>query len=627
MKNLRKDEETGALVVTGLPQAVSEIPAGHRLALVDEDRMLTLCDGNVCYDGVPLAAVPGHVVGLHRVGDLVVVTASLGTLYLLRGTTTYEPVRAADAIPSLTLAEQDRGTLSASLPALAFAEPYSTWQAPLQAADVKALTTSLRTAWSTLTGQAAAAGMHYAPMQVRYGVRLWDDSYLWMSAPVTLGMARLSNAPWVTVDVTVDGGKGIGVPATTLALGVYGLQVTVNSGPGNAWKSMIKAVDILATTPADVVETTAAIHYRCLNSSAGRVPVLDYGFPGRTAAQAQAQMDRSLWTVLATCSDLDALAQGRWVPDAVPASIALSGQQCDAARFDTTRGIVASLVCNGRLYCADATGLMTTSAPANPLVTARSYRVTGSAILGLAAVPRSLYSGGFGRYPVYLFTAEGIYALPLTSQGIYGEPRLLDRTILALGCVPVEGDRDIFFMSSRGHLCRLRASTVTIMARNAVVAHLAWDAEHGELWCLDAQEHARVLTATGDLVERSLAATHLYSDITHALAIDERGTVRDLTREQVAMMDVEWLSAPVACAQPPRQVVWHVYGDDVELKLDLLGERGQSCHGFLVNRLRVRGRVAAPLRVPVFAPPLRCVRRHITGRACTGSVVVDDSKK
>ena len=83
------------------------------------------------------------------------------------------------------------------------------------------------------------------------------------------------------------------------------------------------------------------------------------------------------------------------------------------------------------------------------------------------------------------------------------------------------------------------------------------------------------------------------------------------------------MSDAVPCEQPLTRVEWQVYGDDVDLTLDLLGERGLSCHGFLVNRLRVKGRVGAPLVVPVFAPPLRTIRRHIAGHAATGTIVVE----
>ncbi|MBO4871724.1 MAG: hypothetical protein J5565_07080 [Muribaculaceae bacterium] len=621
MKNLRKTETNGMLVVTGTARQTASIPAGHQLVFIDDDRYLTLHDNQLHYNGTPLVTVPGTLAGVHRVGDLLVVTGSEGLVYLMYQQGGYSVADTANAIPSLSLTEQSGASLSVAVPAIAFAAPYLTWQAPLRQDDVKALTAGLRTAWTTVIANATALGRHYAPMWVRYGVRLWDDTYLWMSDPVALGASTTDNAPLVSVNATVDSSAVTGIPASSLSLATYSLNVTVNSGIGSAWRSIVKAVDVLATRQADLVSTTSAIQYRCINNSGGqRVAVLQYGFPACNDAQMQAQLQQSAWTVVASTTDMDALAQGVWNPG-TPPSISLTPAQCDTITTPIEHSVIASLVCNGRLYCACRSGLMTTSAPANPLVVARSYQVTGSRVLGLAAVPRSLYSGGFGRYPVYLFTSEGIYALPLSTQGVYGEPRLLDRTILAAGCVPTEGARDIYFTSSRGHLCRLRASTATIVARDAAATSLAWDDEHSELWCLDSNGRVTAYMTDGECCERTLPATHFYGDITHALAIDTQGRVRDLTNEQQASMDIEWLSSPQPCATPPTEVEWNVYGDDVNVNLDLLGERGMSCHGFLVNRLTVRGRVAAPLKVPVFAPPMRTLRRHITGTAATGTLI------
>ena len=164
---------------------------------------------------------------------------------------------------------------------------------------------------------------------------------------------------------------------------------------------------------------------------------------------------------------------------------------------------------------------------------------------------RSLYSGGFGRYPVYLFTTEGIFALPLTSQGRYGEPRLLSREILAEGVCPVEADRDVCFTTARGHLCRLRASTATIVARDAAMQWMAWDGEHRELWCIDDQGRLWALDEDGHLDRRTLAAAHLWGGVGQALAVDGGGGVHDLTRERAAVMDVEWLSDAADCRRSP----------------------------------------------------------------------------
>ncbi|MBQ7690076.1 MAG: hypothetical protein IJT30_02640 [Muribaculaceae bacterium] len=619
--NLRNHSESDGFVVVGAPVAVGHVPAGHRVVLVDGDRYLTVCDGVLWCGGTSLAAVPGTLVGVHRVGAFVVVAGTAGVVYLTDSGGTLVVADIADALPALTFTQQSAATLTVAVPALAFATPYTRWQAPLQQSDVAALTATLRTCWNTLTAQAHAAGVRYAPCRFRCGVRLWDDSYLWMSDPVELGSLPADVAR-VTVSATVEGGEATGVPAATLALPAYTLAISVTRGVGVPWRSMVKAVDVLATAPATLLQSTSAINYRML-TNASRQPVLDYAFPASSLAQVQAELDGSRWTVVASTTDLDALAQGHWVESGNHLAAALTPQQCAqaAAAISVWRTLVATLVCNGRLYAADTQGVMTTSRAANPLVTERQCVVTGARLLGLAPVPRSLYSGGFGRYPVYLFTSEGIFALPLTTQGVYGEPRLLSREVLAADTCPVEADRDVYFTSVRGHLCRLRGSEVVVVARAVWLRTMAWDDEHRELWAIDGGQQLWALTTAGHLDRRTTAATHLWGGVGQAVAVCADGTVCDLTTEQAAVLPVEWLSDARPCRKPPRQVTWHVYGDQTALQLNVLGERGVSCHGFVVNRLTVNGRVAAPLPVPLFAPPMRSLRTHVTGTAGTHTLL------
>ena len=146
MKNLRKTETNGILVVTGTAQQTANIPAGHRLVFIDDDRYLTLHDNPLHYNGTPLATVPGTLAGVHRVGELIVITGSEGLVYLTYQQGTYSVASTASAIPSLSLTEQNGASLSAAVPAIAFTTPYPTWQAPLRQDDLKALTAGLRTA-------------------------------------------------------------------------------------------------------------------------------------------------------------------------------------------------------------------------------------------------------------------------------------------------------------------------------------------------------------------------------------------------------------------------------------------------------------------------------------------------
>ena len=461
-QNLRKSEQTpDALVVVGQPVRAGQVPAGHELVLRDGERWLTVHNGQLWCNGTALAAVSGTLVGVHRVGALVVVAGSEGVVYLTERNGALTPTSMGDALPTLTLTQQPSSTLTAALPTMSFASPYVRWQAPLQQADVASLTAALRSCWLSLTAQAEAMALRHSPCQFRYGVRLWDDSYLWISAPVTLGDDLVAGASRVRVAATVEGGEVTGVPATTLALPTYTLGIAVARGVDAAWRQVVKAVDVLATQPAPLVRDTSTIDYSVYTNST-RQPMLDYGFAVCSPTQVERVLAASRWTVVASTSDFEALEQGRWVESGDRPDTALTWEQCQAATAGiATRPLVATLVCNGRLYAADAQGLMTTSRAGNPLVSERQCVVSGAQLLGLAAVPRSLYSGGFGRYPVYLFTSEGVFALPLTAQGVYGEPRLLSREVLQAGTRPVEAGRDVYFTSWRGHLCRLRGSEVS----------------------------------------------------------------------------------------------------------------------------------------------------------------------
>ena len=68
-------------------------------------------------------------------------------------------------------------------------------------------------------------------------------------------------------------------------------------------------------------------------------------------------------------------------------------------------------------------------------------------------------------------------------------------------------------------------------------------------------------------------------------------------------------------------VTWTVMGDGA-LSLEVTGERGISCHGWLVGRLRVSGQINAPLRQQLVPQPLRTLRLHINGTANSGTLLL-----
>ena len=622
-KNLRKSLTSDALVVCGTPVNAGSVPAGHQLVLVDDDRFVTFHAGSIWFNGQPVTSVAGTLVGVHRVGDMLVVAGTEGIAYLTRQANGYAPLDPDAAEPAIEFQQQSLSPLTAAIPATALSRAYAQWQAPLDQPDVNALRATLRDAWRHITEQAETQAAYLAPLLVRYGVRLWDDTYLCVSTPTTLGANLADNGPQVVTDAVISGNVYNGLEAATLQVPCYALHVSVSQGIPDNWRPMVKAIDILMAGPAQVVASTTTLNYRFITSSGGqRVARLQYGFPLHSAPQVNAQLRTTDWQVIDSTTDFEALARGTWVSTGVDQPRRLTPQQCDDLQPRPLLP-VATLACNGRLYCATAQGRVTSSVPGNPLVVERERLVTGVKVLAMTAVPRSLYSGGFGRYPIYLFTDEGIYALPLTAQNAYGEPRLVHRMVIAAGTAPVEANREVMFASASGHLCRLRGSYVTVVARQVNAHVLTYDNEHDELWLINSQGQVQALLNDDSLSLRTTPLVSLYHGVNRSLGVTAQGQVLNLTLEETAQMPVEWVSDtftnPKWVQAPPKQAVWDVVGDDVDVVLDVLGERGVSCHGFLVSRLSVNGRVAAPLRVPMFAPPLRTIRFRVAGLAASGT--------
>ena len=249
--NVRECDE--ALRVVGQEPTVDNIEAGRRLLLADGDRLLTLDGQRVMLGGQVLLTLDGELVGVHRVGDIVVVATTAGLHWLRRTATSYVPVTLDGACPRITLSALEVDTLSAAMEALTFDTPYTVWPATLATGDVAHLTTRLRQAWAQTQQSIDAAGALGGMVQVRCGVRLMDDTYLWLSEPVTLGSMTLADAARVVTDTTLDGTAVTGIPATTITRHRYRVGITVEQGIDDSWLPLVQAIDILATTCASPV--------------------------------------------------------------------------------------------------------------------------------------------------------------------------------------------------------------------------------------------------------------------------------------------------------------------------------------------------------------------------------------
>ncbi len=623
--NLREREQS--LQVVGNPVPAGSIATGERLLLMVSGHRVTSQSRTVKVDGTAITTVTSDIVGAQAIGSLVVIACEDGFTYLANVDGTWTVMNPADAVPRLTLTAV-QSTSRATIDAYPFVSPYAQWRAPLADADCTTLSAMLRAAWNSLHADATAEGLYSAPVLVRWAVRLVDGSYLWMSEPVRLGDSTLANADRVAASVVSGSGGFTGTEATALTMSHYRVQVDVTRGIAAVWLPLVASIDLLATDEAQLLSSSRQLDYRCVTrTQAPREYVLEMGLSRRSADAITRQLSASPWHLIAraeassTLTGTDFLAAGD--------GLSLTGAQCDAAG---SMGRVCDVTCvasaGGRLYCCTRAGDVLVSRPGNALVEAHRCSMQGTVPLALSVVTRPLYSGGFGRYPVYVFGDDGIYAIPQSALGSLGEARLVDRTVIDADVAPVEGGGDVWLMSRHGHLCRLTGARLDVVVRGADCRELAWCDAYHELWMVPRDGgRALVRMTSGRMTWRSIEPVQLYSDARHAVAVTATGTVLDLEREAVGLLPVEWQSHPVPLhvlmGRAVHRVVWHVVSDEADLLLKVKGQRGIMSQDVDVSVLTVTGPISRPLASPTLAVQARTLRLEVAGTARSGTLVIN----
>lgn len=619
-QNLREGED--CLQVTGTPVAVAAVGSGERLLTMTSGHTVTCRDnGTVLIDGHEVTRVEAPIVGAHAIGGMIVVVTRGGLTYLTAVDGSWIVLNPDDAVPQLSFGVST-ATSHADISAVTFAEPYSQWRAPLADVDRNTFEGLLRSAWNGLVSDARAMGRHTAPMLVRWAVRLLDDTYLWVSDPVRVGDVTLANADPISALVDNNSSGFTGTQEASMPLTHYSLTIALTRAVAAPWQPLVKSIDVLATDEATLLSASHQLDYRCLTRTSGtREYVLEMGLARRGADAIAWELEMSPWRLIATA------APDSGTFTAAVESLKLTAAQCAVlATPMVVHDVVCSTEAGGRLYCCTAGGDVVVSAPGNTLTEAHRRSVLGANPLAMAVVTRPLYSGGFGRYPVYVFTDDGIYAIPQRASDKLGEARLVDRTVIAADVAPVEGAGDIWLVSRHGHLCRLSGSRLTVACRDVDCRAMAWCNVHQELWLMPAVGNPVVVMPSGAMSVRTVAAAQLYGDPRHALAVTAAGTVLDLEQEQAAVMDVEWRSHPVALnslmGMPVRRVVWHVVSDEADVTLRVAGQRGIMSRDWNVSHMTVQGAIDHPLAAPTMAIQARTLTLAIQGRARTGSLLL-----
>ena len=277
-----------------------------------------------------------------------------------------------------------------------------------------------------------------------------------------------------------------------------------------------------------------------------------------------------------------------------------------------------------------ALGSVAVMAMGNPFVAEAVCPVGADTVLAIASACRPIYSSGFGRYPVYVFTHSALYALPQLTTGTYGEARLLHRGGIDEGGPVVGGDDSVWFVSAAdGSLCRVVGTRCTRVLRGlGSGAGLAWNGVEGELVTLSADGIMTVVSAlTGRSWRRSLTAASLYGTGSCAFAVTSGGEILDFgIEDQTAAVPVCYRSHPVELNRGfpcrPVMALWRLVSQQASVRLAVNGERGASCHGFVVGGVSISGNLDAPIAMRLLSPPVRTVRLVLSGTLPSGAMLL-----
>ncbi|MGM9804811.1 MAG: hypothetical protein ACI308_11635 [Muribaculaceae bacterium] len=271
-------------------------------------------------------------------------------------------------------------------------------------------------------------------------------------------------------------------------------------------------------------------------------------------------------------------------------------------------------------------GSIAICANANALVWSISDVLSGISINAVAMSVRPLYGGGFGRYPLFLFAGDGVYALTQATASGYDfeSPRLVSRERIDADVAPCQAGDATYFVNVNGELMRLSGAKITRVMPLRPVKALAWNCVERELWLLRRDGSVDVLMSAGRVYARDEAPDSVYSHADVALAVCS-GSLMLISREiSDSAIEVEWHSHPLlvgdALTRCPRHVNWSIFASAADLLLQVNGNRG-TLGGYCVQRVSVVGEVNAPVRTRLVTPWLRSLQLRVSGMLHCGDVI------
>lgn len=689
------------------------------------------------------------VKAVYTVGDFVVADTDTGYRYYRQKDGNCKLLDFAEIAPQMIVKAVNKTSLTATVPGISFDEPYTRWNV-LAETDRLAMQSAVRGAMGELRSRASRAGAYVQPVAVRYGVRLWDDSLAWVSAPVVVGCGVQMTG---RISATLDG-ELAGCGESVITASAYNVGVMPVKSPGVDWLPLIKAVDVMVSEELNPF-ADELVTCRCETSQSGGV--------ARYLTSALVQKERLVaaasvvnpdkWRVLASITDVEAFfadgdtrqllrsglftaTVGRDVVRSVTetinherfaeAGVSVGGRlysgggrkvmrhawqsvqswggdvtdlpcevivtahihtgegeavKCDHESHAYTPTAMNALVAypdaraksltikvlsddvitewNGELAGTDEQGfayflntdfeenammpaysfymlteqntaedvpsLLTVSRVGNPFVTAQRRTVGQGEIVALSGVAKSLYSTVFGRYPVYAFTTDGIFAVSYKEKGDYSDAQRVSRMRVGENRAMTQADGKVFFVSEHDEVCVLAGKDVTVMAKLPDVAQLAWMEREKELLVRYSDNSVEVLMPSGRRYGRTAGLSRVRADFYDAVADDLTGNRVNLNDESDAVVPIAFETYSIAMKTDeltaPMLMTVNASGDFDNVKVELRGSEGVGCESRVLAEIVLDGSCCHPQTTRIYAPPCRLVTLRVEGMARRGAML------
>ena len=247
-------------------------------------------------------------------------------------------------------------------------------------------------------------------------------------------------------------------------------------------------------------------------------------------------------------------------------------------------------------------------------------------VLAIAGVRKPLYSSVFGRYPVYAFTTEGVWAVSYKIMHDYADAQMVDRRVIGKHKSVVAGEGKVWWVSDDGVLCELAGKDVREVKKVGDVAWLCRQNDEKEIVMGYEDNSVMVMREkSGRCYERTTEVVSVCDDGRNALVVTTQNKVLDVNKEEKGVMTkASFETHPIEVENgemiAPVRLSVNVSAEET-VEVQLLGSDGTSDEWNEVCKVQAGGGGNRQTDVRLYARPCRLLKVRMDAPSIGSAIV------